>query len=80
MELKLAKGAFEAAAEGDVEKHNKAIFETASSFSDKEAIVLSQMSQIRALPLFEEFPIPVLSSPPVSLGLLVDEIEKRQNS
>ena len=40
----------------------------------KEAIVLSQMSQIRALPLFEGFPVPVLTSPSVSLGLLREEI------
>lgn len=77
VELKLAKGAFEAAAEGDVDTHNKSIFETACSLRDKEAIVLSQMSQIRALPLFEGFPIPVLTSPPVSLGLLVEEIKNR---
>ncbi len=78
VELKLAKGAFEAAAEGDVEKHNQSVFEAASSFKDKEAVVLSQMSQIRALPLFEGFPVPVLTSPPVSLGLLVEEVQKRR--
>lgn len=74
VEQKLAKGAFAAAAAGDVEGHNRAIYETALSFQDKEAIVLSQMSQVRALPLFENFPIPVLTSPSVSLGLLAEEI------
>ncbi len=78
VEQKLAAGAFEAAAAGDEEGHNRAIFETAASFSGKEAIVLSQMSQVRALPLFEGFKIPVLTSPSVSLGLLVEEIENNR--
>lgn len=75
VEQKLARGAFDAAAAGDVEGHNRAIFETALSFRDKEAIVLSQMSQVRALPLFKNFPIPVLTSPSVSLGLLAEMIQ-----
>ena len=78
VELGYAEGALEAAAAGDVEKHNRIVYETAVRFKDKEAVVLSQMSQIRALPLFEDFPIPVLTSPSVSLGLLMEEITARQ--
>ncbi|MBR3243416.1 MAG: hypothetical protein IKF90_12090 [Parasporobacterium sp.] len=78
VEIRFAEGAFEAAAAGDEETHNRIILETAGQFRDREAVILSQMSQVRALPLFENFPIPVLTSPSVSLGLLVEEIEKRK--
>ena len=74
VEIGFAKGAFEAAAEGNEAEHNRIIFETANQMKDKEAIVLSQMSQVRALPLFANYPIPVLTSPEVSLGLLIDQI------
>ena len=74
VEIRYAEGALEAAAEGDEDKHNRLVYETAASFRDKEAIVLSQMSQIRALPLFEDYPIPVMTSPSVSLGLLIEKI------
>ena len=77
VELKLAEGAFDAAAAGNEEEHNRIIYETATQFKDKEAIVLSQMSQIRALPLFDNYPIPVLTSPSVSLGMLIEEISKK---
>ena len=79
VEIRFAEGAFAAAAAGDEVKHNKAIFDTASMFQDKEAVVLSQMSHMRALPLFEDFPVPVMASPPVSLGLLVEKIETRRS-
>ena len=78
VEIRFAEGAFEAAAAGDEATHNRIILETAGQFRDREAVILSQMSQVRALPLFENFPIPVLTSPSVSLGLLVEEIEKRK--
>ncbi len=78
VEIKYAEGAMEAAAAGDVEEHNRIVYETALQFRDKEAIVLSQMSQIRALPLFENHPVPVLTSPSVSLGLLREEIAGRK--
>ena len=77
VEIGYAEGALEAAAGGNEEEHNRIVYETALKFKDKEAVVLSQMSQIRALPLFENFPVPVLTSPSVSLGLLAEEIEKR---
>jgi len=76
VEIGYAKGALEAAAAGNEEDHNRIVYETAAKFKDKEAVVLSQMSQIRALPLFENFPVPVLTSPSVSLGLLIEEIGK----
>lgn len=78
VEIRFADGAFDAAAAGNEEEHNRIIYETAAQFRDKEAIVLSQMSQVRALPLFENYPVPVLTSPSVSLGLLIEEIEKRE--
>jgi len=77
-EIRYAEGAFEAAAAGNEEKHNRIIYETAVQFEDKEAIVLSQMSQVRALSLFQDYPIPVLSSPSVSLGILIEEIGRKQ--
>ena len=77
-EIRYAEGAFEAAAAGNEEEHNRIIYETAAQFEDKEAIVLSQMSQVRALSLFQDYPIPVLSSPSVSLGILIEEIGRKQ--
>ena len=74
VEIKFADGAFDAAAAGNDEEHNRLIYETAAQFKDKEAIILSQMSQVRALPLFENFPVPVLTSPSVSLKLLTEMI------
>ena len=50
VEIKYAEGALEAAADGNDEEHNQIIYETVKQFQDKEAIVLSQMSQVRALP------------------------------
>ncbi len=78
VEIKYAEGALEAAAAGDVEEHNRILYETALQFEGKDAIILSQMSQIRALPLFENHPVPVLTSPSVSLGLLLEEIAGRK--
>ena len=78
VELRLAEGAFDAMAAGDAERHNRLLYETALQLAHgKEAIVLSQMSHMRALPLFADFPVPVLTSPPVSLGLLCDMIEAK---
>ena len=74
VEIRLADGAFDAAAAGDDDRHNQIVFETAVSFQGKEAIVLSQMSQLRALPLFADYPIPVRTSPSVSLELLLEQI------
>ena len=78
VEIKFADGAFNAAASGNEEEHNRIIYETVTQFQDKEAIVLSQMSQLRALPLFKNYPVPVLTSPSVSLGLLIDEINRNK--
>lgn len=75
VEIRLADGAFDAAAAGNDDLHNQIIYETAKSFQGKEAIVLSQMSQLRALPLFTDYPIPVLTSPSVSLELLIEQIK-----
>jgi preprotein translocase subunit Sss1 len=73
--IKLAEGAFEAAARGDDEEHNRIIVNTIKQFpEDIEAVVLSQMSQMRALPLLKDYHLPVLSSPPISLGVLAEKI------
>jgi len=78
-ELRLAEGAFEAAAAGDEETHNRLLYEAARDLlPGRDAVVLSQMSHIRALPLFADFPVPVLTSPSVSLRLLAGEIIKRK--
>ena len=83
VEIRFADGALEAAAAGDEKKHNRLVYETAASFRNKEAIILSQMSQIRALPLFEAMPlagnepVPVMTSPSVSLGLLIEKIRQQ---
>ena len=78
VEIQLAKGAFDALTDGDEELHNRILYETAASMAKgKDAIVLSQMSHMRCLPLFQNFPIPVLTSPPVSLQLLCDMIKNR---
>lgn len=80
VEIKFAAGAFAAAAAGNEEEHNRIIYETAEQFTDKEAIILSQMSQVRALPLFKDYPIPVFTSPAVSLGLLIEKIEQASHT
>ena len=77
VEIRFAEGAFDAAAAGDDDEHNRIIYETANQFKNKEAIVLSQMSQVRSLPLFRDYPVPVLTSPSVSLELLMEEIKKK---
>ncbi len=77
VEIRFADGAFDAAAAGNEEEHNRIIYETVRQFKDKEAIILSQMSQVRALPLFKDYPIPVFTSPSVSLALLKEMIEER---
>lgn len=80
-EIHLAEGAFAAMQQGDAETHNRLLYETACSMAEgKDAIVLSQMSHMRALPLFENFPIPVLTSPPVSLQLLCNMIDGKKES
>ena len=79
VEIKLAEGAFAAMQRGDAQTHNRILYETACSMAEgKDAIVLSQMSHMRAMPLFENFPIPVLTSPPVSLQLLCDRIDEKK--
>jgi Asp/Glu/hydantoin racemase len=76
VDIRFADGALAAAAAGDDDTHNRIIYDTAlAAAKGKEAVVLSQMSQTRALPLFENFPVPVLTSPPVSLRLLCDMID-----
>ena len=78
VEIRFAEGAFDAAAKGNETTHNQIIYEIAGQFQEKEAIILSQMSQIRALPLFTDYPIPVLTSPSVSLKLLLEEICQKE--
>lgn len=77
-EIRVAEGAFDALAKGDEEKHNRLVAECARSLADRcDAVILSQMSQMRAVPLLEDLGIPVLTSPPVSLRLLMERINRR---
>ena len=74
VEIRLARGAMDARQAGDRKTDDSLIYETAASISGRQAIVLSQMSHMPAMPLFDSFPIPVLCSPPVSLQLICDMI------
>lgn len=79
-EIRVAEGAFDALASGNEEEHNNLVAECARSLADScDAVVLSQMSQMRAVPLLEGLKVPVLTSPPVSLRLLIEKIEGRVN-
>ena len=77
-EIKLDTEAFAAAVNGYPEEHNRRILSCANELcAHCDAIVLAQMSHMRALPLFENFPLPVLTSPPVSLAVLMNAIKKK---
>lgn len=76
-EIKLAEGAFAALSKGDGEGHNRLVAECARSLAPRcDAVVLAQMSHMRSVPLLKDLPIPVLTSPPVSLSVLMEKIEK----
>jgi hypothetical protein len=76
-EIKLAEGAFAALSKGDEEGHNRLVAECARSLAPRcDAVVLAQMSHMRSVPLLKDLPIPVLTSPPVSLSVLMEKIEK----
>jgi hypothetical protein len=80
-DIRLAEGAFDAAARGDDDTHNKIVADCARSLADScQVIVLSQMSQLRALPLLTELAIPVLTTPAVSLGVLLDKISAQKKT
>jgi Asp/Glu/hydantoin racemase len=74
-EIQMAEGAFEACAKGFDDEHNRLVAACARSMVPRcDAIVLAQMSHMRALPLLQDLPIPVLSSPPISFALLIKKI------
>lgn len=78
-EIGLAKGAFDALAEGRKDEHDRLIFETGKKIAaGREAIVLSQMSHLSALSRFKDFGIPVLTSPSVSLGILREQMRAKK--
>ncbi len=80
-DMRLAAGAFEAAARGDDDVHNRIVVDCATSMADScDAIVLSQMSQLRAFPLLQALSVPVLSTPFVSLGVLLDSISCQKDA
>lgn len=75
-EIRVAEGAFDALAKGDEAEHNRLVAECARGLSEScDAVVLAQMSHMRAVPLLSDLKVPVLTSPPVSLRLLMDKIE-----
>jgi Asp/Glu/hydantoin racemase len=77
-EIRVAEGAFAALSRGSEEEHNNLVAECARGLSESsDAIVLAQMSHMRAVPLLSDLKVPVLTSPPVSLKLLMDKIEER---
>jgi Asp/Glu/hydantoin racemase len=76
-EIRVAEGAFEALSKGDEAEHNRLVAECARGLSEScDAVVLAQMSHMRAVPLLSDLKVPVLTSPPVSLRLLMDKIEE----
>jgi hypothetical protein len=78
-DIRLAEGAFDAAARGDADTHNKTVADCARSLAGScEAIILTQMSHLGALPLLSDLQVPVLTTPAVSLGLLIDRINARK--
>ncbi|SMC34188.1 aspartate/glutamate racemase family protein [Papillibacter cinnamivorans] len=77
-EIRVAEGAFDACARGDDEEHNRLVAACARSMAPhSDVIVLSQMSQMRAVPLLKDLSVPVLTSPPVSMEFLMKKIEER---
>lgn len=68
-EIKIAEGAFDACARGCDDEHNRLVAECARSMAPHcDAIILAQMSQMRAVPLLQDLSIPVLTSPPLVLS------------
>jgi Asp/Glu/hydantoin racemase len=77
-EIRMAEGAFDACAKGCDDEHNRLVADCAKSMVPHcDAIVLAQMSQMRALPLLKDLSIPVLTSPPISFGLLMEKISAK---
>jgi hypothetical protein len=78
-DIRLAGGAFEALARGDAETHNRLVCECAEALAKEcDAIVLSQMSQIRALPFLENLRVPVLTTPALSMEALLEIIKNKK--
>lgn len=78
-DIRLAKGAFEALTQGDEETHIRLICSCAEALAkDCDAVVLSQMSQLRALPMLSHLKVPVLSTPALSMEALLDKIKRSQ--
>lgn len=77
-EIRVPEGAFDACAKGQHEEHNRLVAECARSMAPHcDVIVLSQMSQMRAVPLLKNLSIPILTSPPISLKLLINNIKAK---
>lgn len=76
-EIRVAEGAFSALAGGNEDEHNRLVSECARSLSETcDAVVLAQMSHMRVIPLLSDLKVPVLTSPPVSLKVLMDKMEE----
>lgn len=75
-DIRLARGAFEALARGDEETHNRLVCVCAEALSKEcDAVVLSQISQIRAVPMLGHLRVPVLTTPALSMETLLERIK-----
>lgn len=79
-EILLAEGAFDALQSGREDEHNRLVAACARGLAERnDAVVLAQMSQMRALPLLRDLKTPLLTSPPVSIRYLLGQIDARRN-
>jgi Asp/Glu/hydantoin racemase len=75
----VAEGAFDALQNGREEEHNRLVASCARNLAERcDAVVLAQMSQMRAVPLLSDLKVPLLTSPPVSIRFLLDQIDARR--
>lgn len=75
-DIRLAEGAFEAAVRGDDDTHNRIVRSCAEALAEScDAVVLSQMSQLRALPELSHLKVPVLTTPALSISALMEKIK-----
>jgi glutamate racemase len=68
---RLLPDAYEALLSGDAERHDRIVLEAMDSMAtEADVLVLAQVSHARLLPHVGRFPVPVLSSLPLSLNAL----------
>lgn len=70
--------AFLALQNGDVDRHNELIAQTVNEISTScDVVVLAQISMSGATKLLSHCPVPVLTSPEISVRTILDECSKR---